>query len=78
MGDDKLDKTGKISSSTNDADSSAGSNAQASARERLAGTDLTPYADENANLGTALRRVYQQTVDESVPSEMLDLLKRLN
>lgn len=78
MSDEKLDKTGKSSSSITDANSGEGQNAQSSARDRLAGTELTPFADENINLGTALRKVYQQTVDESVPTEMLDLLKRLN
>lgn len=28
-------------------------------------------------VGRALRSVYQETVDESVPDEMLDLLKKL-
>lgn len=78
MSDDKLDKTGKKNSSRTAANSDARANGHASARARLAGTELTPFADENVNLGTALRRVYQQTVEESVPMEMLDLLKRLN
>ena len=29
-------------------------------------------------MGAALRTVYQKTVDESVPPEMLDLLSRLD
>jgi len=29
-------------------------------------------------MGAALRTVYQKTVDESVPSEMLDLLGKLD
>jgi hypothetical protein len=28
-------------------------------------------------MGSALRSVYQKTVDESIPSEMLDLLGKL-
>ena len=28
-------------------------------------------------MGSALRSVYQRTVDESIPSEMLDLLGKL-
>ena len=36
--------------------------------------------DESANgsIGRALRTVYQQTVDESVPDDMLDLLRKLD
>lgn len=29
-------------------------------------------------VGNALRSVYQRTVDESVPDDLLDLLKRLD
>jgi hypothetical protein len=29
-------------------------------------------------MGAALRGVYQRTVEESIPSEMLDLLGKLN
>lgn len=32
---------------------------------------------ENRNVGAALRSVYQETVNEDVPSEMLDLLGKL-
>lgn len=28
-------------------------------------------------MGAALRSVYQQTIDEQIPDEMLDLLKQL-
>jgi len=31
----------------------------------------------NGDMGTALRSVYQRTVDEQVPDEMLDLLGKL-
>lgn len=34
--------------------------------------------DNGADLGAALRAIYSQTVDEQVPPEMLDLLKRLD
>lgn len=36
--------------------------------------------DESANgsIGRALRTVYQQTVDESVPTDMLELLRKLD
>lgn len=50
----------------------------ADARVRLEDAGLTPITEDNADLGTALRKIYQQTVDESVPSEMLDLLNRLS
>lgn len=48
------------------------------ARDRIDGSSLAPIADENATLGNALRSIYQKTVEESVPDEMLDLLKRLS
>lgn len=32
---------------------------------------------DNRNVGAALRSVYQETVNEDVPSEMLDLLGKL-
>lgn len=40
----------------------------------------TPSAaaeEEDATLGQALRTIYRQTVEEAIPDEMLDLLKRL-
>lgn len=36
-----------------------------------------PLANEDADLGHALRSIYQQTIEEAVPDEMLDLLSRL-
>ena len=42
--------------------------------------DHLAHADQpgsDADLGKALRTVYQQTVDEEIPPEMLDLLNRL-
>ena len=33
---------------------------------------------KDRDMGAALRTVYQKTVDESVPSEMLDLLGKLD
>lgn len=36
-----------------------------------------PPANEDADLGSALRRIYEETVKEDVPDEMLDLLRRL-
>ena len=53
--------------------------------KRQDGTDLTkadtaradpPKGDRDT--GAALRSVYQKTVDEAVPDEMLDLLGRLD
>ena len=32
---------------------------------------------ENPELGNALRTVYQRTIDEAIPPEMLDLLGKL-
>lgn len=48
------------------------------ARGGMDGASRAPIADENATLGNALRTIYQQTVEERVPDEMLDLLKRLS
>jgi hypothetical protein len=41
--------------------------------------DKKRFDTENANgsVGRALRTVYQQTVDEDIPAEMLDLLGKL-
>lgn len=33
---------------------------------------------DDTGLGSSLRSIYQHTVDEEIPSEMLDLLKRLD
>lgn len=38
---------------------------------------LLPPANEDADLGSALRRIYQETIREDIPDEMLDLLRRL-
>lgn len=32
---------------------------------------------DNAEIGTALRSVYQRTIDEKVPDDLLDLLGKL-
>lgn len=34
--------------------------------------------DGQGNVGDALRSIYQQTIEENVPDEMLDLLGRLD
>lgn len=74
MSDDRFDK----SANEDPAPAPAQDTASRSPRERLDGTELTPFANENANLGTALRTIYQEAVEESIPPEMLDLLNRLN
>lgn len=33
---------------------------------------------EHRDMGSALRSVYQQTIDEKIPDEMLDLLGKLD
>ena len=33
---------------------------------------------EDTDVGDALRSVYQQTVDETIPPEMMELLKKLS
>lgn len=42
------------------------------------GTAPPRPAPREASLGEALRTVYRQTVEEDIPAEMLDLLKRLD
>jgi len=37
----------------------------------------TASADTQPNIGKALKSVYDRTVDEAIPNEMLDLLGRL-
>ncbi|HKX23011.1 MAG TPA: NepR family anti-sigma factor [Rhizorhapis sp.] len=32
----------------------------------------------DGSIGNALRSVYQQTIDEDIPTEMIDLLKKLS
>jgi hypothetical protein len=41
-------------------------------------SDRTEAAGADRDAGTALRSVYQQTVEEAVPDEMLDLLSKLD
>lgn len=36
-----------------------------------------PRTSDHRDVGPALRRVYQQTVEEAIPDEMLDLLAKL-
>ena len=50
------------------------------AGEQQADNALLPQAmtEEEADLGHALRNIYRQTVEEAIPDEMLDLLKRLD
>jgi hypothetical protein len=36
------------------------------------------HSTDERDVGTALRAAYQQAVDEKIPSEMLDLLGKLN
>lgn len=35
-------------------------------------------AEKSNNVGDALRRVYREAVDETVPQDLLDLLNKLN
>lgn len=41
-----------------------------------AAADKTPPLDDT-EVGSVLRSVYQQTINEDIPAEMLDLLKKL-
>ncbi len=38
----------------------------------------TPPAPANKNVGDALRAVYREAVEETVPDDLLDLLKKLD
>ncbi|WP_336970304.1 NepR family anti-sigma factor [Sphingobium aromaticiconvertens] len=48
----------------------------AGARKRPAAAGKKP-STEDSHVGQVLRTVYQRTVDEAIPSEMLDLLSKL-
>jgi hypothetical protein len=45
-------------------------------RSRLPAADR-PSPLDDTEVGAVLRSVYKQTIDEDVPAEMLDLLKKL-
>lgn len=49
-----------------------------SAKDTPPETRSPPAGEQDADLGNALRSVYQKTVDEDIPAEMLDLLSRLS
>lgn len=56
---------------------------QGSDRSSVADTNATKgkkpsKAADGRDVGTALRVAYQQTVEENIPSEMLDLLGKLS
>lgn len=38
----------------------------------------TPSSNDDGHMGQVLRSVYQRAVDEDIPSEMLDLLNKLD
>ena len=50
----------------------------ANSRARTATDDATVPRSNDRDTGAALRSVYQKTVDEMVPDEMLDLLGKLS
>lgn len=43
-----------------------------------ASTSKAKVQNKDRDMGAALRTVYQKTVEESIPSEMLDLLGKLD
>lgn len=61
-----------------DEDKKVASRPDRSARVAKAGTGKAPRRTRDGNVGEALRSVYQQTVNEDVPPEFLDLLGKLN
>jgi len=46
-------------------------------REKSPPKGRTPVRGEDNDTGQALRSVYEETVNEAIPPEMLDLLGRL-
>jgi hypothetical protein len=52
------------------------SNDQLSPRDQFSRTKSLPGRDRD--MGSALRSVYQETVSEAVPDDLLDLLGKLN
>jgi hypothetical protein len=57
-------------------DEQSGGNPEGSASTKAAKRKRDTARD--ASVGAALRSVYSQTVDESVPSEFMDLLSKLD
>lgn len=60
--------------STNSKKQKSGLSSASGKSEKDKGQERT---DSNRDVGLALRSIYQKTVDEAVPSEMLDLLGKL-
>lgn len=60
-----------------DEDRKVTSRSDKSARVAKAGTRKAARGVRDGNVGNALRSVYQQTVNEDVPPEFLDLLGKL-
>jgi len=60
-----------------DEDKKVASRPDSPARIAKAGTRKASRGVRDANVGNALRSVYQQTVNEDVPPEFLDLLGKL-
>lgn len=48
------------------------------ARKTAGSTPGARVQSKDRDMGAALRSVYQQTVEENIPSEMLDLLGKLD
>jgi len=46
--------------------------------ESVARKRRSAAAKEDGHVSTVLRTVYQRTVDETIPAEMLDLLSKLD
>ena len=49
---------------------------KAGSAKRAASAPITPVGDRD--MGSALRQVYQRTVEEAIPDEMMDLLSKLD
>ena len=47
-------------------------------KKSVPATDTSPATESDHEMGSALRSVYQRTVEEKVPDDLLDLLGKLS
>ncbi|TKD51374.1 NepR family anti-sigma factor [Sphingomonas baiyangensis] len=70
-------KSGK-ESRTGNRDGNAGGARHGAGGGRSGGGSGSGSGGDRRNVGDALRAVYREAVDESIPDELLDLLKKLD
>jgi len=78
MSDHELDSSGGNGRSRDDGQSQGEDHSLSSQSDENPASSPPSLLDDDSDLGDALRIIYQQTVDEDIPSEMLDLLNRLD